>query len=257
MASTQGDFIWYELITSDVDAAVDFYGAVLGWRPRPEDGALEGYRILGTEADDVAGMMAIPEDAGGAGMAPVWLPYIAVDDVDAEISAIQAAQGSLRMHATDIPGIGRFALVADPQGVAFYIMRPEEGESKAFDMKSGHCQWNELSTSDPAAALDFYGKRYGWEKGEAMPMGENGEYQFITKRDQHLGAVAPCAAGGVPMWTFYFGVDDIDKAGKITTDKGGTIHHGPEQVPGGIYIIVASDPQGAMFGLVGERVGRV
>ena len=256
MPNQNGDFIWYELMTSDVDAAADFYASVVGWRSRAFDGSPGGYQIFGIGGTDVAGLMTMPADAARAGARPGWLGYVGVDDVDAKAAEIVKAGGAQHVPPTDIPGVGRFAMLADPQGAPFYIMRgATEGTSTSFaPTKTGHCHWNELATSDQAAALSFYGDRFGWEKGDAMPMGDMGDYQFITHHGQMLGAVMTRMEGGPPpAWTFYFGVEDIDAAAKVTTDKGATIHHGPAEVPGGVFIIVASDRQGAMFGLVGPR----
>src|SRR5690606_33464994 len=103
---------------------------------------------------------------------------------------LQAAGARQFVPPTDIPGVGRFAMFADPQGVAFYIMRgtSEEG-SAAFDQSArGHCNWNELLVPDPAAALAFYAAQFGWEKGGVMPMGEYGDYQFIDHGGRTIGA---------------------------------------------------------------------
>ncbi|MDC0713991.1 VOC family protein [Stigmatella sp. ncwal1] len=256
MANQRGDFIWYELMTSDANAAADFYGAVLGWRSRDAGGTTRGYMLFGTGETEVAGSMTIPAEAASAGMRPTWLGYVAVDDVDEAVSGIVAAGGARHLPPTDVPGVGRFSMVADPQGVLFYVMRGAvDGTSTSFHAsKSGHCQWNELATSDPAAALAFYNGRFGWAKGDAMPMGDMGDYQFFTQNGQMVGAVtARTPEGPPPRWTFYFGVDDIDAATKTAASKGATIHYGPAEIPGGGFIIVADDPQGATFGLVGPR----
>jgi uncharacterized protein len=258
MTNRHGDFIWYELLTTDPTAAAKFYGAVIGWQMRSADGpAGGGYRIFGIGGADVAGVMAIEQDVHGSTMRPGWLGYVGVDDVDAASTQIVQSGGVQHVPPTDIPGVGRFAMVADPQGVVFYVMRGSvEGESTSFSQtRTGHCHWNELATSDPAAALAFYAARFGWEKGDSMPMGEMGDYQFITHHGETIGAVMRHMAGGPPpAWAFYFGVENIDVAARAVPDNGGTIHYGPAEVPGGVYIIVASDPQGAMFGLVGPRV---
>ena len=254
MANLHGSFIWYELLTPDADAAARFYGAVIGWQVRAAEGSDRGYRIFGLDGADVAGMMPIP--AGSGGMRPGWLGYIAVRDTDAAAAAVVEAGGAQHMPPTDIPGVGRFALLADPQGVPFYVMRGAmEGASTSFSQtRRGHCHWNELTTSDPGAALAFYTAQFGWEKGDAMPMGEMGDYQFITHGGTTIGAVMPQMPGGPPAaWNFYFGVEDIDVAARTVTGQGGTIHYGPAEVPGGVFIIVGSDPQGAPFGLVGPR----
>jgi predicted enzyme related to lactoylglutathione lyase len=256
MPNQHGDFIWYELLTSDPDAAADFYGGVVGWRSRSFAGSVHGYRIFSSDDSDIAGLMSIPPEAAAAGMRPCWLGYIGVDDVDATAAQIVEAGGTQHVPPTDIPDIGRFAMLADPQGVIFYVMKGASGEtSTSFaSMKVGHCNWNELATSDQTAALAFYRARFGWDKGDVMPMGEMGDYQFLVHHGETFGAVMTRMAGGPPpMWTFYFGVADIDIAHKAASDRGGTIHYGPAEVPGGSFIVVGSDPQGAMFGLVGPR----
>ena len=256
MANQHGDFIWYELLTTDPDAAARFYGAVIGWQSRPVEDSNLDYRILGINGTDVAGLMALPAGAEAAGMRPCWLGYIGVRDVDATAADIVRAGGAQHMPPTDIPGVGRLAMLADPQGVVFYVMRGAmEGTSTAFSpAKQGHCHWNELATRDQGAALAFYTDLFQWEKGDAMPMGAMGDYQFITHQGQTIGAVMTRMEDGPPpAWTFYFGVEDIDLAAQAVSDNGGAIHYGPAEVPGGVFIIVAGDPQGALFGLVGPR----
>jgi predicted enzyme related to lactoylglutathione lyase len=158
------------------------------------------------------------------------------------------------MPPMDIPGVGRFALLADPSGAPFYVMRgASDGTSGSFDQaKQGHANWNELSTEDQDGAFAFYGALFGWTKGGAMPMGPMGEYQFIHQGEQPIGGCLKRPEGGPPpRWTYYFGVKDINASAQAVTEGGGQVLHGPAEVPGGAKIIVAMDPQGAAFGAVG------
>jgi predicted enzyme related to lactoylglutathione lyase len=256
MPNQHGDFIWYELLTTDANAAARFYGAVIGWQAWAAEGSARDYRILGIGGADVAGLMPIPADADRAGMRPGWLGYVGVRDVDATVAEITRAGGTQHMPPTDIPGVGRFAMVSDPQGIVFYVMRGAmEATSTSFaPTKPGHCHWNELATSDQGAALAFYTGLFAWEKGDAMPMGDMGTYQFIVHHGRTIGAMMTRSAGGPPpAWNFYFGVKDIDVAARSVSGNGGAIHYGPAEVPGGVHIIVAADLQGALFGLVGPR----
>jgi hypothetical protein len=256
MANRHGDFVWYELLTTDPDAAASFYGSVIGWQASDSGQAGMDYRQFSMDGVHVGGMMALPPGAAAMGMRPGWLGYIGVDDVDASVAKITAAGGTVHMPARDIPGVGRFAMLADPQGIVFYVMRGSvEGTSTSFSSTDqGHCSWNELAASDPAAALDFYAVQFGWVKGAVMPMGEMGDYQFIQQGGVTIGAMMQCQADGPPpMWTFYFRVADIDAATERVRAAGGQILHGPSEVPGGEYIIVGADPQGAPFALVGKR----
>lgn len=250
-----GSFIWYELLTTDADSAAAFYGDVIGWTAASAGQPGVDYRIFSAEGTPVAGHMKLPEGAEESGMRPGWLGYVGVDDVDSMVSDIEAAGGKALMPAMDMEGVGRMALVADPQGVPFYVMRGESDEaSTSFDpTKPGHCSWNELSTPDQDGALAFYAARFGWEKGESMPMDEMGTYQFIEQEGAMIGAVMTAPSGRRPAWNFAFTVSDIDSAAAKISGGGGTIDYGPVEVPGGQWAVMANDPQGAHFMVVGPR----
>ena len=260
MANPHGSFIWYELITSDPDAAATFYADVVGWTVAPfdgpavtQDGSGGGmdYRVFSAADVAIAGLLRAPDPA----MKPGWLGYIGVDDVDASVAAVEQAGGAVHMAATDIPGVGRMALLADPGGAPFYVMRGAvEGTSTAFSYTlAGHCSWNELVAADLAVARDFYLGRFGWSQTEAMPMGEMGDYLFLDHADARIGAMMQSPPGwGPPHWKYYFRVADIDIAVDRVKRGGGTITHGPIPVPGGDSIIQGIDPQGAPFALVGK-----
>ena len=251
MSNQHGDFIWYELMTSDPDAATTFYAAVTGWKAQDFPGN-DGYRIFMADESAVSGLLRTPEEAASMGARPAWFGYIGVDDVDSMAKTIVDAGGKQFVPPTDIPEVGRFAMMADPQGAPFYVMRglsDEPATSFAPD-KAGHCQWNELATTDATTSLAFYSDRFGWRKGDVMPMGDLGDYQFIEHGGAPIGAVMRTAEGRPPFWIYYFGVEDIEAAAAAIRSGGGEIHHGPADVPGGSVILVASDPQGAMFGLV-------
>ncbi len=258
MPNPHGSFIWYELLTTDPDAAADFYGKVVGWNTR--DSGQEGmdYRLLPIGGADVGGLMNLVE-----GMPPpLWLGYVGVDDVDAAAAKVEEAGGAIHVPPTDIPNVGRFAMMADPQGVSVYVMRgASEEASTAFEPTTdGHCAWNELVTTDQKAALNFYIDQFGWEKGDAMPMGEAGDYQFINHQGEMIGAVMnrtdnsnSMDSGQPTMWNYYFRVPSIATAAETIRANGGAITFGPEEVPGGDFVINATDPQGVPFGLVGPE----
>ena len=258
MTNSHGSFIWYELMTTDPDAAQRFYADVVGWTIAPfgEAGAEMDYRILSAPDGPVGGMMKLPPGAEAGGMPPGWFGYIGVDDVDAAADKVRRAGGSVHMEPEDIPGVGRIAFVADPQSVPFYVMRgSEEGGSNAFAEKLvGHCGWNELSTTDQDGAIAFYREQFGIEPGDAMDMGSMGRYQFLDHGGRMIGAVMKQMPGaGRPMWAFYFRVPSIQAAiGRIVAG-GGKVVQGPHEVPGGDHIVVGTDPQGARFHLVGDQ----
>ena len=251
----EGTPIWYELMTADPDASKAFYDNVIGWTIEARPSGPMDYRMIDSgNGGQVGGVMRLTEEMIAGGAKPTWLFYIGVDDVDASIAKIEAAGGSVLMPAWDIPGIGRLAMVADPQGIPFYIMRgASDASSTAFERTGmGKCNWNELSTPDQAGANAFYATVFGWTYPDKMPMGPLGDYVFIQAGDQTIGATMQTPPQGQPSaWQFYFRAPDIEAAAAKVTAQGGTVHAGPMEVPGGDRIIVASDPHGVMFGVVG------
>ena len=258
----RGDFIWYELMTSDPDGAKAFYDTLVGWdiEPGPTGEQPMDYRMIRrSDGGNAGGVLRIDGDMAAHGAKPTWLGYIVVPDADATTAAIEHAGGK-RLMATDIQGVGRIAMVTDPQGAPFYVMKPQppEGDPNAksdvFDPKAEQrVGWNELSTSDPAAARRFYGEQFGWVTDDFMDMGEMGQYRFIDHDGQRIGALCGTMPGSQPKWRFYVRVPSISAAKTVAEEKGGTIHMGPHQVPTGDWIIIGSDPQGAEFALVGAK----
>ncbi|WP_419826572.1 VOC family protein [Sphingomonas sp.] len=249
--NAHGTPIWYELMTGDPDAATRFYAAVTGWRAASGGMAGIEYRILSDDAGSAGGMMPLPEP----GATPAWHVYFGVDDVGGRTAQAVSLGASVLLPPADIPGVGRFAFLADPQGARFYLMRGDgEADSDAFsETARGRCAWNELRTADQDAALGFYGTLLGLEKAGAMPMGELGDYSFLTLGGRPLGAMMTAPAGQPPAWTFYFRVPDIDTAKAAVEAGGGTVRNGPSEVPGGDFVVQAADGQGAAVGFVGKR----
>ena len=252
MTNPHGTPIWYELLTADPDASKRFYDEVIGWTIEAEPSGDMDYRMIDTPNRQVGGVMRLTGEMKAGGARPSWLFYIGVDDVDATVAKITSAGGDVLMPARDVPGVGRMALVADPQGVPFYVMRGSSGESStAYDRTGmGKCNWNELNTPDQAAAHDFYAEAFGWSYPGKMPMGELGDYVFVEAAGETIGATMPLRPDGPQAaWLFYFRARDIDAAVVKVKQGGGTVHSGPHEVPGGDRVIVASDPLGVMFGV--------
>lgn len=254
MANPQGTPIWYELMTTDADAAQAFYAEVVSWTIAPfATDATAGYRILtAPDGQGVGGLMTVPE---GAPMKPGWYGYVGVDDVDATAEKVKALGGAVHIAPMDIPGVGRFAFVADPQGMTFHIMRGDSPQdAQAFAVNApGHCGWNELVTTDHRAALAFYGALFDWASGESLSMGPMGDYAFVDHHGTRIGATMTAGSGWPTRWTYYFTVASIDAAKQRVERAGGTITMGPQEVPGPMFVIMGTDPQGVAFALVGGK----
>lgn len=258
MANKHGDFIWYELLTSDADAAERFYGAVLGWSYSKSVQTDDDYRHFLMDGVEVGGLLPLTEEMRTNGAQPCWLAYIEVDDVDTRAASIVRAGGEIHLQPRDIPNVGRFALVTDPQGVPFNIMTSVgDVSSRSFaatEPMVGHCAWNELATSDPDKAVAFYTEQFGWRQEGDMDMGPMGRYQFLYQAEGMIGAVMPkMPQMPVSAWSYYFRVADIDEAVATIEAEGGQILQEPIEIPGGDFSLSGMDPQGAAFALVGAR----
>jgi uncharacterized protein len=265
MSNPVGSFIWYELMTSDADAAAKFYGSVIGWSIGARaDVSPSGtdYRMIGrNDGGFEGGVLALTADMVSHGARPTWLGYLYVGDVDASVRGIIADGGKLLMPAFDLP-VGRIAMMADPMGSPFYVMKPippadkPNARSDVFDPAAKQrVNWNELASADLSRAKAFYAKHFGFEFKETMNMGAMGDYCFITHGGlPRIGAIMQ-APKDAPFhaWLFYFGVNSIAAAKEAIEVSGGKILNGPHEVPGGQWIIIATDPQGAAFGVVGPR----
>lgn len=265
--STIAPFIWYELMTTDPDAAAAFYGDVVGWKiaghSAPAAGGGVDYRMIGRDdGGNAGGVLGLSPEMTEGGARPCWLGYLYTSDVDATAAAIEADGGRTIMPASDLP-VGRIAMMADPGGVPFYIMKPVppdgqfNGRSDVYDrFAPQRVAWNELYAADVEAAKAFYGKHFGMAFNEKMPMGPMGDYWFITEdtAEQAIGAMMT-KPPQVPMpgWLFYIRVADFDLAVERVKAGGGQVLNGPMEVPGGDWIINGIDPQGAMFSLVGAK----
>lgn len=259
MADKQGDFVWYELMTSDADAAQAFYEPLLGWKFAGSGTPGMDYRLGSKGGTEVVGLLELTEDMTKGGARPAWIGYIAVDDIDVSLAALKDKGGQLFMGPNHLDGVGHMAMVADPQGAPFYLMQPEGEGSQSFakhEPREGHCAWNELVSADQAGAHAFYTALFGWEKADSMDMGEMGSYDIYSTGDYTLGAIMQKTAEmPASMWSYYFRVPEIDAAVDYVKTNGGQVINGPMEIPGGEYVFNAIDPQGAMFSIIGKKGG--
>jgi hypothetical protein len=244
-------------MASDAKAATDFYAAVVGWTASDAGMADFPYTLLSAGSTTVAGLMTLPEEARKMGARPGWIGYVGVPDVDAYAAKIAAAGGRIYRAAADIPTVGRFAVVGDPDGAAFAIFKGEPAEDPRPPLAPdapGNVGWRELRAGDLNGAFAFYSGLFGWKKSQAMDMGPMGTYQvFAIAGGQGGGMMTKTAETPAPFWLFYFNVEAIDAAAERVKSAGGQIVAGPHEVPGGGWVVRGLDPQGAKFALLAAK----
>jgi predicted enzyme related to lactoylglutathione lyase len=255
MVQSNSSFVWYELMTTDMEAAKAFYSNVLGWGARDASMSGAAYQLLTVENTPVAGLTNLPEEAHRAGVVSQWLGYVGVDDVDAVTMRVGELGGMVHVPPTDVPAISRFSVIADPQGATVALikgLKPREMPSHALGAQ-GQGSWHELLASNWEKAFTFYAALFGWQKTEAQ-QGMMGTYQQFSVAGETIGGMftkPPTLPH--PFWLYYFTVADIEAAAERVEAAGGEIIYGPIEVPGGSWILHCLDPQGTIFGLLDRR----
>jgi len=254
MTNPHGSFVWYELLSKDAAAAEAFYTKVVGWKAQPVEGM--PYTLFEPGAGPaVAGSMGMMPEMLQANMRAAWRGFIAVSDVDEYAKKVVAAGGTLHRDPQDIPGIGRFAPVSDPQGTEFLLFKGM-GEAPAMDMSALGCiGWHELMATDYKAALAFYGELFGWTDAGVHDMGPMGVYQLFGRNGGEAigGMMNKPAELPHPFWTYFFFVDAATASVERLKAAGGSVMFGPMEVPGGLHAVQAMDNQGVHFCLLSKN----
>jgi predicted enzyme related to lactoylglutathione lyase len=241
-----GRIVWYELLTTDMKAAEQFYTAVIGWTVKPFRGAPDPYDVFARSGGvDVGGVMTIPN---GMNFPPHWEMYLAVPKLEDTVSKIERLGGSALSPLIEVPNVGRLRTMKDPQGAVFAIIEPAPTDERPeTEPVVGDGSWHELYTTDAEAALKFYTDVFGWRPTETMDMGPMGKY-YMFGRAFALGGMMhkpPEMAQVPPNWNLYFRVPDVNAAAERVKANGGQVLNGPMEVPGNQWIVNCMDPQGA------------
>ena len=253
MSTPTGKFVWYEYMGDDRRAAAEFYTNVVGWSAKDAGMAGFPYEILSTGDHMVAGMMDIPTDAKAMGARPSWMGYIWVEDVDAALPKLVAAGGKVFKEPADIPGVGRFAVVSDPYGGVFMLFRDHGGTPPPPPPPGtpGLVGWHELHADDGAKALVFYSRLLRLEEDRRIRHGPDRRLSHVRNRTRPTGRDHdPHAADADVVLALLFQRRRSRRGGRADQSAWGQIINGPHEVPGGQWIVQATDPQGAMFALV-------
>ena len=255
VVAVRGRFVWFDLMTSDVEAAQKFYTSLIGWGTEEWKGSDQPYTMWTNQGTPMGGVMTLSDDAKKAGAPPHWLGYIATPDVDETVAKATELGGQTYVPATEIPDTGRFAMLGDPQGAVFAVFsHGDEPPSRDGPPSVGEMSWHELMTAHYEKAFEFYSTLFGWEKTDSMDMGEAGIYQMfgLSSDGPPMGGMfnkppeMPAAA-----WLYYTVVNDVKQSVEEVKKMGGQVLNGPMQVPGesGDWVAQCVDPQGAAFAL--------
>jgi len=241
-----GKFVWFELVSRDARRAQAFYGEVFGWKVEPFPMGNLTYEMIYAGDTMIGGYAQPASDRQPAH----WISYVSTEDVDTAANAAATNGGRVVAAPSDIPGVGRWARIADPQGAEICVFKNSAGDPVDGPATNGRWLWNELHTNDPAGALSFYEKVVGFAH-RAMDMGPAGTYHILSKGGVDRGGVTDHLPGGVPPhWLPYVFVDDADATLARATQLGARIVMKAEDIPGVGRFGVLEDPTGAALAIL-------
>jgi hypothetical protein len=244
-----GKFVWFELCTKDADRkrAQAFYGETLGWRAVPFAMGQDSYEMIYAGDTMQGGYASLADERQPAH----WISYVSVKDVDGAARAATAHGGKVVKAPFDAPTVGRMARIADPQGAELYLFHSATGNAPDLETApQGHFFWNELHTSDPTRALEFYDAVVGYSH-RSMDMGPGGTYHILARDGKdRAGVTAHLAPGVPPHWLPYVSVDDPDATVARARKLGANIPMACENIPGVGRFGVMQDPTGAVLAIM-------
>jgi predicted enzyme related to lactoylglutathione lyase len=240
MQTAVGQFVWHDHMSGDPQQAQDFYGKLLGWTYEPFKTDMGDYPMITKNGQQHGGF-----GPAQGGAPPHWVGHVVVDDADAAAKRAEAAGGTI-LAAMDMPDVGKFAVIRDPQGAVISAFEPRGGGGSVGE---GAFAWDELHTRDLEGAKRFYGEDFGWKDKES-DMGGMTYVLFSDGETDRAGAMGLMPGEQAPpYWLTYATTDDVDATTKKAKDLGGTVYAEPMDITDiGRFSIVA-DPTGAVFGL--------
>ena len=257
-----GRFVWYELLSKDPQGSLAFYPAITGWKTEPFGGGPDPYTMWVGGQGPLGGVTQLPPQVEAMGAPTFWQANVEVTDVDESVEEVKRLGGTIYVQEA-VEGVGRFAVIADPQGAVISIFTPSSAMQSHDTSQPGEFSWHELYTTDHRAALDFYQRICGWEQLGEMDMGPMGTYILWGRGGRQLGGMmtlppglkTPDGRAVPPSWMFYITTADLDGALATARAKGAIVINGPMEVPGGQRVVQLIDPQGGAFALVTQPTG--
>lgn len=246
-STTDGSFVWYELLSTDPFASMPFYERVLGFASRRLDG-VHGHVMYATAAGPMASATTLPAQAKQMGASSFWNANVQVPNVDEACAKAKLLGGNVLHPPLDVPGIGRVAVIADPCGAVLNVFAPAAPMPAHERALPGEVCWHELVAEDPDRALAFYAGLFGWARSGQHDMGPLGRYALFGCGGPDLGGVFK-RPPGVPVsaWVYYFQVADVDRATECARQHGGEVLGPPMTIPSGARVARLRDPQGAIL----------
>lgn len=258
MPTPVGRFVWYEIMSTDLEKSIAFFEQLFGWEIRDSGMEDMDYRMAFADGHGVGGFVALDPSLGQPSH---WIGYVAVPDVDAAVETAKRAGAVVPVEPMEIEQVGRFGVVLDPQGGAIAPFKGASDDAPpAPEAPTPGCVcWAQYNGHDVPAATDFYASLFDWTITRTETPGGGGPYWMVNRADgAEVGGMLPMPEGldEVPShWIYYVCVADVDESVGRATTLGATVHVPPTDIPGAGRFAVMGDPTGGGFAVFAPTEG--
>lgn len=247
-----GNFCWFELATSDQEAAKKFYGGLFGWTAMDFPMGPHGYYTMFQQrGKQVGAAYTLMPDQTQHGVPPHWGTYVAVTSVDDAIGKAKTLGATVLAGPMDVFEHGRMAVLRDPTGAAICVWQAKQHQGVGLWGELGAFCWSELLTRDTAAATKFYTSLFGWKA--KVSEGAGFPYTHWQNDGADIGGMMAIMEqwGPVPPnWSNYVQVQNCDESAAKAASLGGKVCVPPTDIPNTGRFAMLQDPQGAMFSVI-------
>lgn len=234
-----GKVVWHDLVTPDIDQAKAFYGGLFGWTFKDLSG---GYSLASHKGRYVAGIARLDKN----GRSSHWLPLVSVLDVDGVLKQAVEKGGKTLLRPFEMADRGRIAVLNDPQGAAFGIVRSSHGDPADGDPEINGWLWNEIWTDDLPGAIAFYTAVGGYRLAEKTIT--EVPYRFFERDGRpRVGLLEKPSPEIGNTWVAYIRVTDVNATVDKATALGGKVLMAPSAAVRSATVAVIADPDGAGF----------
>ncbi len=242
-----GNFCWFELVTSDQNAAKEFYSKLLGWgttdSPMGPDAV---YTMLDAGGKTVGALYGMDKAQLERGLPPHWNVYISAASADETTKKAESLGGTAVMQPFDVMDVGRMSMIQDPTGALFAVWEARKHMRAQLVGEVGSFCWWELNTKDTAKAKEFYTNLFGWTAGG------DANYTEWKNGGNSMGGmmeIKPEWGPVAPNWLSYVMVSDCDKTAAKIKELGGSVMMGPQDIENMGRFAVVADGQHAVFAI--------
>jgi predicted enzyme related to lactoylglutathione lyase len=243
-----GKFIWFDLVTDEIDVTRQFYADLFGWNIEQSGPAPERYSVVTNAGRRIGGILQRPAPPGAAAGAR-WISLMSIPNVIHATQYAQGRGGKVLIAPADLPHRGAHAILRDPQGAVFGVLRSSTGDAPDIPLQSGMFIWADLLTRDPDAAAQFYRGLAGY--GVQRTLTGNAESILLVSGEFTRAGISHLPPSvDRPGWLPFVQVDDVlGTIGRAVIAGGKVVlSPRPELLDGQVAVI--ADPRGGIVGVV-------